>query len=102
MARLKSGKLFKSKNLSNNRATKEPKFFTFKARKAFNHLKQAFTKATIFQHFNLERHIRCETNASDYVIGGVQNQLTSNQLILLDSNFSKSDIGQWRPWSTFL
>ena len=46
-------------------------FLTSKARLAFTQLRQAFDEAPIFHHFNLERHIRIETDASDYAIGGV-------------------------------
>lgn len=38
----KSEKLSKSRNSSNNRSTMESEFLTLKAKKAFNHLKQAF------------------------------------------------------------
>ena len=48
------------------------------ARQAFTRLRQAFTKAPILNHFDLERHIRIETNASGYAIGGVLSQLTSD------------------------
>ena len=47
------------------RATGEPIFLTPSTRKTFNQLRQAFTKAPIFRHFDLECHIRIETNASD-------------------------------------
>ena len=43
-------------------------------------MKQAFTEAPILQHFDPECHIRIETNASGYAIGGVLSQLTSDHL----------------------
>ena len=61
-------------------ATGEPTFLTPSAREAFNQLRQAFTKAPILRHFNLECHIRIETNASGYAIGRVLSQLTSDHL----------------------
>ena len=36
-----------------------------------------FTKASILQHFDTERHIRFKTDASSYAIGGVYSQITS-------------------------
>ena len=64
--------------------TGKPTFLTLDARKAFNQLRQAFTKAPILRHFDLECYIRIETDASDYAIGRVLSQLifdhlTSNQ-----------------------
>ena len=61
-------------------ATGEPTFLTHDARKAFNQLKQAFTKAPILWHYDPECHIWIETDALGYVIGGVLNQLTSDHL----------------------
>ena len=40
-------------------------------------MRQAFTEALILRHFNPGRHIRVETDASAYAIGGVLNQMTS-------------------------
>ena len=67
----KSAKSRKSTILGNSKAMEEPKFLTSKTREAFNLLRQAFTKAPILQHFDPECHIRIETNASGYAIGGV-------------------------------
>ena len=83
--------------------TGKPTFLTLDARKAFNQLRQAFTKAPILQHFDPECHIRIETNASGYAIGGVLSQLTSD-LVTLDSESNltkKSDFGQWHPEAYF-
>lgn len=49
----------------------KPKFLTSQAKKAFSRLKQAFTKALIFQHFDLKSYFRIKTNISDYAIGRV-------------------------------
>ena len=43
------------------------------AKKAINYLRHAFTQAPILQHFDPKWHIRIETNASGYAIGGVLN-----------------------------
>ena len=50
-------------------ATEGPIFFTLDTRKAFNQLRQVFTKAPILQHFDPECHIRIEINMSSYAIG---------------------------------
>ena len=73
--------------------TGEPTFLTPGAREAFNQLRQAFTEAPILRHFDPECHIRIETNASGYAIGGVLSQLTSDHLT--------SDQGQWHPVAYF-
>ena len=68
----------KSRNLthvSNIGATRESNFLTFATKKAFNHLGLAFIKALILRHFDLESHIRIETDALSYAIGGVSSQL---------------------------
>ena len=49
----------------------ESGFLTSGARKTFTKLRQAFIKAPILHHFDPERHIRVETDASNYAIGGV-------------------------------
>ena len=74
-------KLSKSKNLS--KKTVGSDFFIPGARLAFIELRQAFIKAPIFYHFDSKCHIRIETDAFGYAIGGVFSQLT------LD------DSGQW-------
>ena len=58
----------KSKNLSKSKKM-ELGFFTSEARIAFTKLKQAFIKAPILHHFDLEYYIQIETDASDYAIG---------------------------------
>ena len=63
-------------------------FLTPEARIAFTRLRQAFTEAPILQHFDPERHIRIETDASGYAIGGVLSQLTLQT-------------GQWNPVAFF-
>ena len=71
LSKSKKSKNAKSGKQTNIRATGEPIFLTSGAREAFNQLRQAFTKAPILQHFDPECHIRIETNASGYTIGGV-------------------------------
>ena len=48
-----------------------------------------FLKAPILHHFDPERHIWIETDVSGYAIGGVLNQLTSD------------DLGRWHPVAFF-
>ena len=55
-------------------------YLTHNGKRAFTQLRQAFTKAPIFQHFDPECHIRIETDASGYAIGGVLSQLTLDNL----------------------
>ena len=95
LAKSKSRKLFKSRNPRNSRAMEKPKFLISKARGIFNYLKQAFTKTSILQHFDLEHYIWIRTNISGYAIDGILSQLTLDHLILSDLIFSKSDFGQW-------
>ncbi len=52
-------------------------------------MRQAFLEAPILNHFDPERHIRIETDALDYAIGGILSQLT------LD------DSGRWHPVAFF-
>ena len=61
-------------------ATREPTFLTPGAKKAFNQLKQVFTKAPIFQHFDPEYYIQIETDTSSYAIRAVLSQLTFDHL----------------------
>ena len=53
-------------------------YLTPDAKKAFDQLRQAFTKAPILQHFDPEQYIRVETDASGHAIGGVLSQLTND------------------------
>ncbi len=52
-------------------------------------MRQAFVEVPILNHFDPERHIRIETDASGYTIGGVLSQLTSD------------DSGRWHPVAFF-
>ncbi len=64
-------------------------FLTADAKRAFTKLRQAFVEALILNHFDSERHIRIETNASGHAIGGILCQLTLY------------DLGQWHPVAFF-
>ena len=63
-------------------------YLTPAAKKAFDQLRQAFTEAPIFQHFDPEQYIRIETDALGHAIGGVLSQLTN-------------DLGWWHPVAYF-
>ena len=52
-------------------AIEEPKFLILGNKKVFNQLKLAFTKALIFQNFDLEFHIWIEINISRYAINRI-------------------------------
>ena len=82
----KNQKTSKSKKLSNTKKTiRSSDFLTPGVKLAFTKLRQAFLKASILHHFNLEYYIGIETDISGYAIGKVFSQLT------LD------DLGQWHP-----
>ena len=68
----KSKKPLKSGNSPNFNAKEAgPNFLTPEAKAAFNRLWLAFTETPILQHFDPECHIRIETDALGYAIGGV-------------------------------
>ena len=64
-------------------------YLTSKARLTFTYLRQAFTKAAILRHFDLECHIRIKTNVLSYAISRVLSQLTLDNL------------GWWHPIAYF-
>ena len=70
----------RSPSKNSNKATG---YLTPDARQAFTQLRQAFTKAPILRHFDLECYIWIKTDASGYAIGGVLSQVT--------------DSGRWHP-----
>ena len=49
----------------------KPSFLTPDAKQAFAQLKQTFTEAPIFRHFDPERHIQIKTDVFGYAIGGI-------------------------------
>ena len=53
-------------------------YSTFGAKKAFDFLQHAFSKAHIFQKFDLDQYI--ETDMSNYAIVRILSQLTLNDL----------------------
>ena len=88
-------KSFKSKNLSKFKKTvRSLDFLTLGAKLAFTKLRQAFLKASIFYHFDPERHIRIETYVSGYAIGRILKQqdlgwfesMAPGSLLLLKDN----------------
>ena len=50
-------------------------FLTFEAKLAFLRLRQVFIEAYIIHHFDPERCIRIETNASSYAIDSILSQI---------------------------
>ena len=76
----KAQNLSKSKNSSKSKKIVGLDFLTLGAKLAFIKLKQVFLKAPILYHFDLEHHIRIETDSLGYAIGGVLSQLTSDDL----------------------
>ena len=62
------------------KAARGSEYLISDTKKAFNHLRHAFTKALILQHFDPEWHIPIESNVLGYAIGGVLSLLTLNDL----------------------
>ena len=79
----------KVQNSSKSKKSVQSDFLTPGAKLAFAELRQVFVKAPILHHFDPERHIRIETDASGYAIGGVLSQLTSD------------DSSRWHPVAFF-
>ena len=75
-------------NIVSNSAKNVSNYLTPDTKKAFNQLRQAFTKAPILQHFDLKWYIWVETDALGHVIGGVLSQLIN-------------DSSQWHPVAYF-
>ena len=71
LSKSKKSKHAKSRIQTHIKAMGEPTFLTLSANEVFNQLRQAFTKALILWHFDLECHIRIETDTSGYAIGKV-------------------------------
>lgn len=55
-------------------------YLIFRAKKNFNFLWNAFIKAPVFHHFDLEHHIYITINVSNYGIGKDLSQLITNFL----------------------
>ena len=58
-------------NIISNSAKNVSNYLIPDAKRAFDQLRQGFTKAPIVQHFDLERYIQVETDASGHAIGGM-------------------------------
>ena len=82
-------------------ATGEPNFLTPNAKKAFNYLRLGFIKVPILRHFDLESHIRIQTDISNYTIDEVWSQLNLDFDASLNDSNSKSDFSQWHPVAYF-
>ena len=87
----------KSKKLTymlNIKAIEKSNFLTPDAKETFSHLMLAFIETPILQHFDLESHIRIETDALGYAIGRMLSQLNlDSNTPPNDSNLNKSDFG---------
>ncbi len=99
-------KLAKSKKPNFAKVNSGTDFLTSGAKEAFIYLWKVFTEALILRHFDQECHIRIETDALGYAIGGVLSQITldqnsSSHVTHKDRISSKSDIGQWHPVAFF-
>ena len=76
-------------NFVSNSAKKVSNYLTPDAKRAFDQLRQAFTKVPILQHFDPEQYIRVEIDVSGHIIGKLLSQLSN-------------DLGQWHPVGYFL
>ncbi|KAH0602908.1 uncharacterized protein H6S33_008558 [Morchella sextelata] len=63
--------------------------WTPEAQTAFNAMKEAFTTAPILTHFDPEKEITMETDASDYVSAGILSQYDDNSTLRPVAYFSK-------------
>ena len=79
-------------------ATGKPTILTSGAREVFNQLRQAFSEASILQHFDLKYYIRIEKNVLGYTIREILSKLTSDHLI---SDHLTSNQGQWYLVASF-
>ena len=99
----KSKILVKSKNpdFPPNSRNKEAGtgFLTSEARLAFIQLRQAFVKVPILHYFDLESHIRIETDASGYAIGSILSQLSFETRP--NGVVTKADLAQWHSIAFF-
>ena len=59
---------------------------------AFQQLKNRLISAPIFMHFDAEREIIIETDASDYVSAGIISQYDDNSVLHLVADFSKKHL----------
>ena len=95
LSKSKNKKSRKLMRMPNIKVTGEPNFLTPNTKKAFNHLRLAFIKAPILQHFDLESHIRIETDILGYAIGKVLSQWNLDSNATLNNlNLDKSDFSQ--------
>ena len=69
--------------LPSKKSNKTTRYLIPDAKQAFTQLRQAFTKAPVLRYFDPKCHLRIETDASGYAIGGLLSQLTNS--------------GQWHP-----
>ena len=67
----------------------EPFVWSQECQKAFNTLKEAFTSDVILRHYNPDHKIVVETDASDYVSGGILSQYDENEVLHPVAYFSK-------------
>ncbi len=74
--RAEKSEVFRAKNLKNQSRS----FLIPETRKAFTKLTKAIVEAPILNHFDPKHHIWIEKDASNYIISGIFNQLTSDDL----------------------
>ena len=65
-------------NIVSNSAKNVSNYLIPDAKRAFDQLRQAFTKAPILQYFNPEQYIQVKTDILRHAIGGVLSQLTND------------------------
>ena len=67
----------------------QPFVYDLDCNRAFEFLKTVFTTAPVLAHFDPDREILVETDASDYVSAGVMSQHGDNGILHLVAFFSK-------------
>ena len=77
---IRDNEIRKNQKMSKSKKIIGSDFFTFRARLVFTELKQAFVKAPILHHFDLEYFFQVEIDASGYTISKVFSQLTLDNL----------------------
>ncbi len=75
-----AAKLAKSKKSNFVKTNSGIDFLTLGAKEAFKRLQNAFIETSILRHYDSECHIRIETDALGYAIGGMVSQMTLDQL----------------------
>lgn len=67
-------------------------FLISKASLVFTQLMKTFTKILIIYYFDSKCHIRIQTDAIDYAIGGVLSKLTTKKVLIGQVTYGKNNL----------